>query len=252
MGIHFLTFGDSVRYSRALQRCENQAKELEIFSGVYAVDENDLMKNFSEFWGKHRDFILGNNRGFGYWIWKSYLIMELLDNIPKDDVIFYMDSGCQLNPRAMDRFNEYHEYSMEYGGLAFRLNLPELQWTKSDTYYRVFGELSNDTSQNQCVGGINFFKNTQKTKDLLVEWQQICSENNYHYIDDSPSIKANHQIFKEHRHDQSIFSLLVKKYNDFYVVDDETYWGPNEWTTKGKDYPIWAARNSGSSLVYME
>jgi len=249
MAIHFLTFGDSARYSGALHRCEKQAKEFEIFSNVYAVDENDLMKNFSSFWENHKDFMLGNRRGFGYWIWKSYLISELLENIPKNDIIFYMDSGCQLNPKGMNRFKEYCDYAADHGGVAFNLNLPELQWTKSDTYHRVFGKLGDDVNEMQHVGGINFFKNTTETLDLVKEWQQICSEDNYHYIDDSPSVKQNHSIFKEHRHDQSIFSLLIKKYNHFCVIDDETYWAPN-WSGDGKEYPIWAVRNSSSSLMH--
>ena len=249
METYFLTFGDSVRYGGALQRCEKQAKEFGIFSDVYSVDENDLMKNFSSFWESHKDFMLGNRRGFGYWIWKSYLISELLENIPEDSIIFYMDSGCQLNPKGMNRFKEYCDYTMEYGGLVFNLNLPELQWTKSDTYHRVFGELSDDVTEMQHVGGINFFKNTPKTLKFVKEWQQICCEDNYHYIDDSPSTKQNHDMFKEHRHDQSVFSLLIKKYGNFCVVDDETYWSPN-WNIDGKDYPIWAVRNSGTNLAY--
>ena len=249
MGTYFLTFGDSVRYGGALQRCEKQAKEFGIFSDVYSVDENNLMKNFSSFWESHKDFMLSNRRGFGYWIWKSYLISELLKNIPEDSIIFYMDSGCQLNPKGMNRFKEYCDYTMEYGGLAFNLNLPELQWTKSDTYHRVFGKLSDDVTEMQHVGGINFFKNTPKTLELVKEWQQICCEDNYHYIDDSPSTKQNHDMFKEHRHDQSVFSLLIKKYGHFCVVDDETYWSPN-WNTVGKDYPIWAVRNSEPNLAY--
>ena len=32
-------------------------------------------------------------------------------------------------------------------------------------------------------------------------------------IDDSPSINENYKNFKEHRHDQAILSLLLKKYN---------------------------------------
>ena len=249
METYFLTFGDSVRYGGALQRCEKQAKEFGIFSDVYSVDENDLMKNFSSFWESHKDFMLGNRRGFGYWIWKSYLISELLENIPEDSIIFYMDSGCQLNPKGMNRFKEYCDYTMEYGGLVFNLNLPELQWTKSDTYHRVFGKLSDDVTEMQHVGGINFFKNTPKTLKFVKEWQQICCEDNYHYIDDAPSTKQNHDMFKEHRHDQSVFSLLIKKYGNFCVVDDETYWSPN-WNIDGKDYPIWAERNSGTNLAY--
>ena len=53
--------------------------------------------------------------------------------------------------------------------------------------------------------------------------KSIC--NNYHVIDDSPSIRKNIPGFKEHRHDQSIFSALTKifnifsKYSLFNVID---------------------------------
>ena len=40
----------------------------------------------------------------------------------------------------------------------------------------------------------------------------------YHNIDDTPSIIPNYPNFKEHRHDQSIFSLLTKKYNLFSSI----------------------------------
>ena len=36
---------------------------------------------------------------------------------------------------------------------------------------------------------------------------------NYHLIDDTPSLLENTVDFREHRHDQSIYSLLLKKYN---------------------------------------
>ena len=58
----------------------------------------------------------------------------------------------------------------------------------------------------------------------MKEYYEIGSQN-YHFIDDSPSIYINFSCFVEHRHDQSIFSLLTKKYNLFseYSLNDEGY-----------------------------
>jgi len=53
----------------------------------------------------------------------------------------------------------------------------------------------------------------KKTRDLVNEWYSVACK--YNLIDDSPSIKPNAEGFKEHRHDQSIFSLLTKKYGIF-------------------------------------
>jgi hypothetical protein len=44
---------------------------------------------------------------------------------------------------------------------------------------------------------------------------------NYHLIDDTNSITDNDSEFVDHRHDQSIFSLLIKKYK--YDKEDNIF-----------------------------
>jgi hypothetical protein len=44
--------------------------------------------------------------------------------------------------------------------------------------------------------------------NFIKDWYKLAC--NYHLIDDSLSKEENHQYFKDHRHDQSIFSLLLK------------------------------------------
>ena len=46
-------------------------------------------------------------------------------------------------------------------------------------------------------------------KNIFEEIKQISVENDHFYITDVPSQEPNHEEFKEHRHDQSIFSLKV-------------------------------------------
>ena len=50
-----------------------------------------------------------------------------------------------------------------------------------------------------------------ETRNLINDWYNYACD--YHNIDDSPSIIPNHSLFSEHRHDQSILSLLIKKNN---------------------------------------
>ena len=63
---------------------------------------------------------------------------------------------------------------------------------------------------------IVFYVN-DKTRQLVNEWYKISSI--YHLIDDSESVSKNNPSFRQHRHDQSIFSLLTKKYNIFSKKD---------------------------------
>jgi len=68
-----------------------------------------------------------------------------------------------------------------------------------------------NTRQRQA--GTLLFLVCKETRQLINEWYELACD--YHNIDDSPSISENLIGFREHRHDQSIFSLLSKKYNLF-------------------------------------
>jgi hypothetical protein len=74
-------------------------------------------------------------------------------------------------------------------------------------------DMLNDKYLNthQRLAASNMFLICDKTRDFVNKWYEIACD--YHNIDDSPSINKNLHCFREHRHDQSIFSLLTKKYN---------------------------------------
>ena len=47
---------------------------------------------------------------------------------------------------------------------------------------------------------------------------------------------------EQHRHDQSIMSLLYKHMEGDLIIDDETYFGEGFESIKAKKYPFWATR----------
>ncbi len=74
-----------------------------LFNKIYSFTEQDLI-NDSDFWNKHKDFILKNKRGYGYWVWKPYLISKILKEINDNDILLYLDAGCELNVNGKDYF----------------------------------------------------------------------------------------------------------------------------------------------------
>ena len=253
MNIHFLSFGTSWNYKGALERVANQVTTWHNISGqnmfksIAICNEHTLIQRFPDFVKTHLNFLQTQPRGFGYWLWKSFLIKQYLTAIPANDVLFYMDIGCQINFVAQDRFIEYYTMAQDYGLLCFKVGMPEYQWCKADTANLI---VKNDTTimnSSQIVGGIHMIKNTPLNFDMVTEWYETGYQENYRYLDDSASVATNHPDFKEHRHDQAIFSLLVKKYNQHTALDDET-WKPN-WHVDGVKSPIWATRNHNSSLI---
>jgi hypothetical protein len=72
----FVTFGGPTpNYHSAVDRICNEARSTNWFNEINGYKDSDL-KSDTDFWNKHGQFIESNNRGYGYWIWKSYLIQK--------------------------------------------------------------------------------------------------------------------------------------------------------------------------------
>jgi len=240
MNIHLVSFGAPFkRFAKAHSRFYENAISFGEFSSINIFSERNIYK-FSKEIKPYRKF-LKSTRGYGYWMWKHFLVSEIMNNVPENDLVCYTDIGCTFNSQGLLKFEHYKTITSDLGSLCFELELPEREWTKMDTYLKVFPDTMEHFNTNQRVGGIFFLKNTKVNRDIIEEIKEICVEDNHFYINDSPSKEPNHPEFKEHRHDQSVFSLITKKHK-FYCIPDQTYW-PQDWEKSGRDYPIWATRD---------
>lgn len=239
--VYFASFGGpSVNYHNALQRICGEANKLKLFTKILGYTDIYL-KNDTEFWSQHGGFVSSNPRGYGYWLWKSYLIKKLLATINDGDVIVYADAGCTMNIEGKPRLVEYIDMckTHESGIVSFQLTQLEKCWTKGDIS-QYLGASQNDLSTGQLVGGVFILRKCKNTVDLVNKWYETGSK--YNLIDDSPSLTPNDTEFKENRHDQSIWSILRKKC-DSVILQDETYF--LDWNRDGIKYPIWATRKRG-------
>jgi hypothetical protein len=84
-------------------------------------------------------------------------------------------------------------------------------WNKMDLILNLDMNDIDVLKTRQHQAGALMFLVCDITLNIVNEWYKLGCE--YHNIDDSPSISKNLDCFREHRHDQSIFSLLTKKYN---------------------------------------
>jgi hypothetical protein len=220
MKYFFITFGNKT-YRKSRIRLAKEADKLKIFNFIRAYTPKDFGPDFKK---QHGSFIKENKRGFGYFIWKSYLINKTLKIMDDNDILVYVDAGCTLIPKFKPRLLEYFDIinQSEYGMLNFNLGSMEYQYTKSDLADKL-GVLHDDSIMNapQVAGGIQIIRKCPHSIDIVEKWCYYSTEN-YHNIDNSPSIIPNHPDFKEHRHDQSVISLLVKKFGS-EKIKDETY-----------------------------
>ena len=220
---YFVTFGGGpMNMLHAVDRLVGQAESLGIFDHIYGFKENDL-KNDTEFWNRHRDFLVGS-RGFGYWLWKPYLIQKVYDKMDEGDVLVYCDCGNELDFRKKGEILKLFDIVQKdlllgtYPGGRLNERIPyldEINWTKKDLLHFLHVENDQDILYtNQRQANTLVILKCSRTKYLIHDWCSITS-NYYRLIDDSPSTIPNYECFIENRHDQSVFSILSKKYDLF-------------------------------------
>tara|TARA_B110000967_G_scaffold203765_1_gene245006 strand:- start:6919 stop:11559 length:4641 start_codon:yes stop_codon:yes gene_type:complete len=233
----FLTFGGPSNYHKTVDRICDEATQFNLFTEIIGL-KDDYLKNNTQFWDKHATFIDNNPVGYGYWLWKPYIVKKQLEKMKDNEILCYIDAGCVLNnsPTAINRFKQYINLvkNNEYGLLSFELPGKECEWTKMDTIHYL--NANNIMNTNQLVGGIFIIRKTERNINMVNKWYETCC--NYQLIDETPSTITNDSSFKEHRHDQSVWSIIRKQEGSSIIKDETFFKNPNDEI----DYPILAKR----------
>ena len=234
MQIIFVTFGGPTEnYHGAVTRICEQASNFNIFDKIIGYTDLDL-KNDTEFWSQHGSFMEQNKRGYGYWLWKSYLNYKTLSQVGEGDIIIYADAGCELRPQYAERMREYIELAKQspHGIVNFCLNgFGEKHWTKRDVFHQL--DCTEFIEDNYQIVATSFiYRKCANTDAIMKKWYESCC--NYKLLNDSPSSMPNDETFIENRHDQSIFSLLLKKMGAEKLEFE---------IERVRPTPIWAAHN---------
>lgn len=158
----------------------------------------------------------------------------------------FSDAGSSLNLAGKNRLNEYFEMLNEssLGNLRFQMKYIEKFWTSSELFEYFKLSLSSDIANSgQLVGGHILLKKNENSMAILNAFEKLLNVNS-DLITDSYS---SEQIegFKEHRHDQSIWSILSKIHGSI-ILNDETGFEDNK--EEQYKYPFLAVQKRKYSL----
>jgi hypothetical protein len=221
----FLTFGNRKFYG-ALKRITKQALDFNYFNYIIVHNEYSIQKlpNYKEIF----PLLTSGRRGYGYYTWKSFIIRDQLKKLNYGDILFYIDAGCYLDKRFLNVLEDLVKNLNTdlYDNIAIQYKSPEKQYTKMDTLIALGANNPKIMNSDQLLSGIMIFKKTPEIEELIEKAYHFSL--NIHLTNDSPSIIPNDPIFKENRHDQSIFSILRKQHNKTFIIDDFTY-SPHNW-----------------------
>ena len=244
MKIHLLLFAHGQQFLHAKDRLKNQAIDSRFFDNIIDIDTTQSPHFLTDFISKHHSFFKENDRGYGNWIWKPFLVNYVLDNFLEDnDILVYLDSGCEISKFGKRLFAKYIRKTDESEALFFSTGKYEKEWTKRDLFERL-GIRYDHYFGKQTQATFFFLKKTINTLNLTRSWLNISLENNYHFISDSNSISVNDIEYKEHRHDQSILSLLISTKNykiiNMNMCFENRFYFINSYIL---NFPIHAIRN---------
>jgi len=234
-----VSFADS-RFRNALARLDEYTRPFPFTERYFHTEKNSFNK---QYWRSLKPWLY--RRGYGYWEWKGKLIKLYLDKLEMGDYLVWSDAGVYWNSTqdALARFSEYLDnLSPECSVLAFQEPYIEEQWTKGDLLQH-YGVYNDDIicKSLQLWSGVFIIMKTEATSHLIGEWASI-NERRKEFETDKRSNVANKSGFMEHRHDQSSFSLLVKKIPHIEISCAETQ-DPNRDWSKLDRFPIQARRH---------
>ncbi len=183
---------------------------------VWVYDDNWLINHRPEFYELNRWLWEHHHkRGFGWYAWKPFILIDALDKLAEGDVVLYFDADTF----PVDDFSMLYETCARDGGIMLfkaggnvSQRFTQGQWCKRDCFI-VMNQ--DEERYHQAEAGVARFMLFQKgpwrARQFLMEWLTYCVNPLATTFD--PSVLAKEVPgFVEHRTEQAIMTNLAHKY----------------------------------------
>ena len=186
---------------------------------VFEFSPDDIDR---EFYVKNKA-ILDVPKGNGYWLWKPYFINKVMEEMQVGDWMVYADAGLYYLNNVRNYIDNLEKQGID--AICMGSKFKESHYTKRDVFV-LMGLDSEEYTQSSQRGAILLLKKNNKNKILVEEWLEYAQDERI--ITDKPNTCGlpDYEGFRGNRHDQSIFSLLSKKYGvvtDAFLFEDFVY-----------------------------
>lgn len=244
-----ITFGDgSLAYRRAGKRLISQTLKFPQFEYGLSITRKMLSEKLP-FESKKINW---RAPFFGYYAWKPLALIYALQTLPKGiGLIYYADAGCwgNFNSRSEKKLESYLNQTQQCGGLTFSSGSIE-KWYSKQELISVLEPETNHLNSMQLSASQWIFTR-EVANQIAFDWWFYASQ--YDLVNEKFNPKLQDIEFAAPRHDQSIFSLLVKR-QDFPMASESIDIHPhhNGINEEENQMPIWTARHrSGSYSLSM-
>lgn len=190
----------------------------------------DIDKDFYE----NNKHILDQKRGAGYWLWKPYFIYKELVKANDGDIIFYVDAG---NVFLTDPAPVYDILDKNSGIILFdnRDGMKNGQAAqnfiscKKDAFVIMGCDEPKYVNGTHLNASYQIYQKNNFSMNFVQDYLAWCQ-----FVDvltDTPNMYGdNYPGYYDHRHDQSVLSLLAIRHGIVPAID------PSEWGNKTDRY----------------
>jgi hypothetical protein len=211
--MHFITFGTQGLYQHHARELARSAIDVAGFSTVRVYDEERFDESFKE---SHAE-VLKVKRGFGLWAWKSFFILQRLNELRDGEILIYSNSlyafKRDIRPSALEWLKDRDLVLFE--------NKPsepcfiEKNWAKHDAFHILGADPEVHGETPHAWAGFLIVRKTPATLRFVKEWYDHCAD--IRMMGDGPSIFGQElPEFIENRHDQTAISIMSKVSNIGY------------------------------------
>lgn len=218
MKVH-INYADG-RYLNAQAYCSSTATSIGGFDRSISYRRQDIDPTFAV----SHSSILSLPRGAGYWLWKPYLILKTLKGLDKDDWLMYTDSGMYFRRNPWEWLGEKEADMGDKKVATFGECGMNKEYCKRDAFVLMGLDEERYTNSSQRTASIFLCKKTDFSISFLETWINYCTDPRI--LTDLPNTqgKPNYPEFRDHRHDQSVMSLLCIQ-NGVCLLQDMTQFG---------------------------
>ena len=201
-----ISYGNEA-YTKQLEFNGKSALEIAKVDKFYGYTPKDIEPEFRE----KNKYILEKSRGNGYWLWKPYFMYKTLtEKLNYGDYLIYSDSAILYVDSAEKLVNFLNKKNLDM--YTHRLPHLERRFTKRDAFILLGVDTPYYAETGQFNAAFQIYRKTTFTEYFLKEYLYYAQDKRIITDDPNEMGQENYPEFGDHRHDQSILSLLIKKY----------------------------------------
>lgn len=156
--------------------------------------------------------ILNAKKGNGFYLWKPYFLNKAYKELKEGDYLIYTDAGSVYVNKIQYLIECMERENLDIMVFSLQNEMLERKYTKRDAFVLMGCDESKYTNTPQSIGGYVILKKSDFVEKFIAEDLEYAQDERIISEKENTQGLKNYSDFVAHRHDQSVWSLMIKKY----------------------------------------